>query len=435
MLSTIFLAGYYPEESMQKVRTAFMENARARGLELFDAGEGIVNTQGLADGAGRKALEHGGPCALVFCSWMNEEIANRLAQRLRELPTFMVGFDGPSEYISLSGVLATSSNMLHLGLPNVALIGNIHEDRLWKGIMAAHDGAQAALKLRDTRIGLVGSACPGMLGMTCGDSDLQRLGPQVIHISLADVIDKTKSRMASKTSVELVERDMAGLNADGRCDGNTLALAGALYHELRSRVDDTKLDALAIKCWPELPRVLGTTPCYAISRLEDEGIVGSCEADMLSATTQIVLRCFSKSATFTGDIAGYNEGQGVLHLWHTGAAPRSMTGCMATVEPSAMGLPGISVSGNLKLGRVALAKLARPIDGSFRLFVASGEEIAGPESPGNNAYVRTDVPVQRVVECLQENGMEHHLALSYMECADAFRFFARFSGIRLVTPD
>ena len=45
-----------------------------------------------------------------------------------------------------------------------------------------------------------------------------------------------------------------------------------LYLALKRLVEAENLDAIAIRCWPELPRDYGQWPYLAVTRLADEGL-------------------------------------------------------------------------------------------------------------------------------------------------------------------
>ena len=66
---------------------------------------------------------------------------------------------------------------------------------------------------------------------------------------------------------------------------------------LRKWSDESDLDALAVRCWPEFPVELGLCPCSALSRLADEQIPTQCERDVYGAVTMLLMAALGSSRT------------------------------------------------------------------------------------------------------------------------------------------
>src|ERR1019366_8539320 len=58
-----------------------------------------------------------------------------------------------------------------------------------------------------------------------------------------------------------------------------LPMASRMYLAMRSFLDTEGLDAMTIRCWPELPNTFGQWPYLGIARLTDEGRAVACEGD------------------------------------------------------------------------------------------------------------------------------------------------------------
>ncbi|MBT3755017.1 MAG: hypothetical protein HOG24_01920 [Candidatus Cloacimonetes bacterium] len=61
-----------------------------------------------------------------------------------------------------------------------------------------------------------------------------------------------------------------------------------VYIAMRRLVEKYKLDALALRCF-DLVLDFGTTGCFALSRLNDEGIIAGCEGDMVSTIGMLLV--------------------------------------------------------------------------------------------------------------------------------------------------
>lgn len=115
--------------------------------------------------------------------------------------------------------------------------------------------------------------------------------------------------------------------------------------------------------------------------------------------------------------------------------PRSLAGTKVVLRtPSALG-NGVTVECNLKEGVLTVAKISRPLEGKFRLFVAKGESISGPKEEGSNLYIKMESPIDKVIQSLQDNYMEHHLVVSYDRLTQPLLYYSEFLQIPFVSPD
>jgi len=75
--------------------------------------------------------------------------------------------------------------------------------------------------------------------------------------------------------------------------------AKRMYLLLKSLIEETRADAFTINCLASiiLPK-LDITPCYALSRLNDEGIVSACEADTTTLLDMLITVYASDSPGF-----------------------------------------------------------------------------------------------------------------------------------------
>ncbi len=78
-----------------------------------------------------------------------------------------------------------------------------------------------------------------------------------------------------------------------------LRQAMKMYLVLKAIIEENQADAFTINCLASiiLPK-LEITPCYALSRLNDEGIVSACEADTTTLLDMLITVCASDSPGF-----------------------------------------------------------------------------------------------------------------------------------------
>ena len=257
--------------------------------------------------------------------------------------------------------------------------------------------ARVYQRLQSARVGVVGTAPAGMDSCFLDVGELKtRLGIQIVPIELHTVFERVLQLQPEITQAvhARVERRVSEMDM---LDQPQLQRSLGAYHVLREIAREEKLDAMAIRCWPEFFTDLQCSVCGALSLLSDELIPSGCEADVNGTVTQLVLQWLSEEQACGCDIVSVDYERDSSVLWHCGQAPLSMA------DPSFR--PKASVHSNrqlpltmefpLKAGCITLARLSRatgelraPRDVA-RLSRATSEELMrtkrGPKTPRGTA--------------------------------------------------
>ena len=90
-------------------------------------------------------------------------------------------------------------------------------------------------------------------------------------------------------------------------------------------IDEYQMDAVAIRCWLELQKQLGISPCVVLGTLNNQGIGAACEVDLGSAITLKALHLASGEATTCLDWNNnYADEDDKCILFHCGPVPQSL---------------------------------------------------------------------------------------------------------------
>jgi L-fucose isomerase-like protein len=291
--------------------------------------------------------------------------------------------------------------------------------------------ARLRRRLQTARVGRVGDHPEGF--DTCElDTDrlARKLGVQVVSIELAELfarVEKVAPSARDEARVALEPR-LAGLDqVDRTAADRTLAA----WLALRDLCEEQRLDALAVRCWPEFFVDLGCAACGAMSLLGDAMIPAACESDANGAVTQLMLQWASGTAAFDADLVTFDlEGDSAV-LWHCGKAPLSMA------DPGSK--PRAAIHSNRRLpllmefplrpGRITLARLSQAQQ-ELHLVTGAGEILRAPLSfSGTSGVVRFDRPAGEVLDALLKRGLEHHLALTYGDHVGVLEKLAQLAEI------
>jgi L-fucose isomerase-like protein len=291
-------------------------------------------------------------------------------------------------------------------------------------------------QLVGARFGQVGDAPAGF--PTCAydsESLRRRFGVEVVPVALRERV------FADVRALDpaVVEPIYAGLQARvaGLETVDEAATRGTLgvYAVLEALAGADDLRGLAVRCWPEFFTELGCAACGAVSMLNDARTPASCEADVHGTLTQYILQTISRQSAFGSDVVAVDDDNDALVLWHCGQAPLDMA------DPATA--PGVTLHSNrrlpllmqftLKPGVVTIARLSAAT-GDYRLVIGRGEIVAGPPAfSGTSGRLRFDRPARDVLSTLLSEGLEHHVALTYGDHADALVALAAMLDLPVLT--
>jgi len=216
-----------------------------------------------------------------------------------------------------------------------------------------------------------------------------------------------------------------------------LPMASRLYLAMRSFLDDERLDALSVRCWPEMPNTFGQWPYLGIARLTEEGRAVTCEGDADGALTAWITERLGLGRCYLTDWLEHDEE--TITLWHGGAAPMSL--CHAAGEP---GAPRIARHFNIKKPAVVEATLRDDLpvtllrfwrcEGAYLLTAREGQSIRPTRHlMGTNALARMPGQDPRLwFEELCHEGMPHHVVVVAGHHAALLRRLARALRVRFI---
>jgi L-fucose isomerase-like protein len=275
--------------------------------------------------------------------------------------------------------------------------------------------------LRQARIGRIGEHPGGFDSCKLDRTALKRLfGVEIVQIDLNTVFQGAQT--ADSHRVDAVLQNLTRrLDELEQLDQTALRGTLAAYLTMQQLAEQEQLDGLAVRCWPEFFTELGCAACGAMSMLSDELIPCGCEADVNGTITQLILQWLSGKPAFGTDLVSVDVDEDVAVLWHCGLAPLSMAD--PTVRPrgtvhSNRHLP-LLMEFPLRPGRVTIARLSEA-NGDYRLIVGEGEMLRAPISfSGTSGVLRFDRPAGEVLSVILDEGLEHHLSVTYGDCVSA----------------
>jgi L-fucose isomerase-like protein len=205
-----------------------------------------------------------------------------------------------------------------------------------------------------------------------------------------------------------------------------------MYCALKSLIQENNLDAITVKCQYELSQIYKFTPCVSLSLLGDE-IPSSCEGDMLTILSQVILSYLTDSVVTYGDIHEVLEDRVLIGA--CGFSPFSLSekkDCLVC-KWGWEAFNGILNSSPLKNGRVTLARLSRDGEG-FKLHAAAGKSIGRSEwnEVGCPPYPGTDIVLNGNPEHFAQQLVSNHYALVFGDVTHELELLCNWLKIKYI---
>ncbi len=338
---------------------------------------------------------------------------------------------------SLVGTHAWASTLAQMGHTFEIVYGHPDAAETQQRFAEAVRLATTVRRLRFVRLGVVGGQAPGYFAMGADPFTVhQGLGVQLQTYSLIEFENMVHGFGDDAVAADVAKVKALGIPHKDTTDGD-LPMASRLYLAMKAFLDTENLDALSVRCWPEMPNVFGQWPYLGISRLVDEGRAVTCEGDADGALANWMGENLGMGRCYLSDWLEHDAQ--TITLWHIGAAPFSLSPPVG--EP---GGPQIARHFNIKKPTVieSTIRAGMPItllrfwrlNGAYYLTAREGETLKPKRHlMGTNGLARLDRQnPQEWFEELCHEGMPHHLVVFAGHHAAMLRRLARILNIRFI---
>ena len=352
-----------------------------------------------------------------------------LKKRL-DIPALLWGFSelpyngGKIRLNSVCGLNLNASNLYKAGYDDVCCHLGDEIDADWL----------AAVRMKSVlvhaHVGLLGYRADGFFNLDIDEMQTYRqTGILIDHYELAEVTGES----ADETETQAFLSEIDGCFACGGVTDKQRVLVAELCVKFEKFMKKYKLDAVAVRCWPEFANFYGCAPCAAMSILQSRGVLLGCEGDLEGVISMLVTASLQEGAPFLADLSQVFDDETAL-LWHCGVAPADLwDGRSArSLDTYFAGGRGVTAGFVLKSGPLSILRVdsAR---GKTRLFYQEGDAVPMEKLlTGTYAKVRFRRPSSDLLDLVTSSGVAHHLALVYTQRGRAFRLFARMMGYEVI---
>lgn len=286
----------------------------------------------------------------------------------------------------------------------------------------------SALRIRTAistaHVGVAGYRAHGFFNLSVEDLSLYRtLGTLIDHYELEELHNGRENRFDVEALFD--------------CSGVTdrqVELTGQLATSMEDFLRKNKIDALAVRCWPEFANTYGVAPCGAMSILNARGYTLSCEGDVEGAISLLAAKILSKEPAFFADLSQVDIKNNFALMWHCGVAPESLWDGKSrkTLDTYFAGGRGVTADFVLKEGPVTIFRIdtAR---GKTRLFLEKGTAVE-TEQELRGTYVKVVFPITitELLDKVTSTGVAHHVVMVYGDHVRVLKKYAKMMGFEVI---
>jgi len=340
---------------------------------------------------------------------------------LKELP-----YDGGRIRLnSVCGVNLNASNLYKAGVKNFHVVIGDKVDRDWV------DAIRVTKAFLNAHIGVIGSRAKGFFNLDVDELNLyEKFGVLIDYYQLSDLFNQNIDYHKLSERIEQIKSlfNVSDLNS------NQIEKVAELIIKFKIFMEKNQLTSIAIRCWPEFAEKFGISPCASMSILQSEGIILTCEGDVLGSLSMIAQRAVGGETPYLADFSqvDFEDNSGLL--WHCGVAPCNLWDgqCERSLDPYFAGGKGVTADFVMKSGEFSILRIDYA-PGEYRVFLQQGEAIPMDKVlKGTYAKVKFSEHISKVLNKIIENGIAHHLSVVYGDYIRPLEIFAKIKKIKII---
>ena len=283
--------------------------------------------------------------------------------------------------------------------------------------------AKALDRMKSHRIGLVGGPSSWLTYSMPDEKSLEgRFGMKVMVIPMEE-FDGEYKRARKPLVAKLAKEARSKAPSVAEINDVDFDKSARIFVALKELIKKHELTSLSIRCFDFIGKYR-STGCYAVSLLNDRGVVAGCEGDIPATVAMITLSEVTGSPTFLANPT-YVRGHKLV-LAHCTIAPKLTTKYRYRTHFES-GL-GVAISGALKEGeRVTVARYNREYS---VLRAGEGKIVKGVAWSEELCRTQAEIEMDGDAETIKDNPMGNHLVLTYGNHINLLRELASLAGMR-----
>lgn len=261
----------------------------------------------------------------------------------------------------------------------------------------------ARKKLFGMRLGVIGAPSDWLISSIASPVAVkQKLGIEIVNIAIDEVID-------AYNAIADTPSDCATLAEKATTKATKEAVPGAvkLYYALKEVATRHRLNGFTIRCF-DLLGVVRNTSCYALARLNAEGIVAGCEGDIPTLLTMMITKAVTGVSGFQANPSRIDPKTGEMLVAHC-TIPLNMVTRYELDTHFESGI-GIGIRGYMTEGPVTIFKVSGDLSRHFTAEATLERSLAEPNLCRTQQVLQLTKPEQATYFLTAPIGNHHVIA-------------------------
>jgi L-fucose isomerase-like protein len=300
---------------------------------------------------------------------------------------------------------------------------------------------RVAKRMKKATVGAIGARTTAFKTVRFDELALQGKGITVEALDLSDLFMRTRDFEAGSPKLKAKRERLVGYTdfrgvPEGKID--TLARVGVAIDDI---IDEYKLDAIALRCWIEIEKELGVSPCVLLSELNDRGVAAACELDVCNAVPMLALSAASEGPSTCLDWNNnYGADPNKCILFHCGPVPQSLMASKGRIVEHMMFVKsfGAGCGWGCNAGRIAASPMtlasSKTEDGRLVFYLGEGRFTSDPIEEGffGCGGVAEIPDLQSKLRGIGKGGFRHHVSVTFGKYATALKeAFSTYLGYEI----
>jgi len=206
-------------------------------------------------------------------------------------------------------------------------------------------------------------------------------------------------------------------------------------------IEEYGMDCLALRCWIEMEKEFGVSPCVLVSEINDRGIPCACELDVCNAVSMYALYLASgQPATCLDWNNNYGDDLDKCILFHCGPVPQSLMTAKGEVidHPMFAKALGAGCGWGCNIGRISSMPMSfassKTHNGKIYMYLGEGEITSDQIEKGffGCAGVAKINNLQEKLYKIGYEGFRHHVSVTRGHVSAALReAFTQYLGYEI----
>lgn len=209
-------------------------------------------------------------------------------------------------------------------------------------------------KMQQTKIGMIGEPSDWLIASNINKDVIKKIwGAEIVNISLEElknIISQIKEDEVEDEHFEFVNK-AATIKEPSKKELKNVV---KVYAALKKIIEQYKVNSISLRCF-DLVTELKTTGCFALSKLNDYGIVAGCEGDIVSTIGMLWANYLTDQIPWMANPARIDEQNNSLWLAHC-TVPIGMVENYKLRSHFESGL-GVGIEGELSKGKATIFRL------------------------------------------------------------------------------